>query len=812
MALERIGLGAVMTFDGSQAARAMKAPRDATGRFLKTAQRVPPAMSRFGMAVKRAFTKAKEAARKLGQAAGQMGAAMRGAGMAGLPMTIALGAGIAKAASFEKQMDAVGAITRSSAEDMGRLEVKAKQMGATTVFSATQSGEAMEFMARAGFNTDEIITGLSGVMNAAAADGMDLASAANIVSNTMKGMGLEATDAATGMSNATRVADVLALTSAKTNTDMTMLGEGFKFAGAQAKTLGVPLEETSAALGVISDSGIKGTLAGTSFTNMLVKLSRPTSKAKKMMKDLHIELVKNDDGTLNLTDSIRAFNNGLKTIPDRVTRAATASELFGIRGQKAFAAMGTALDTIIPATGKSKLDTLNEQLKKASGAAAEMAKRRLDNFAGQVTLMKSAMEGFAIETAGQFLGPLADGTKNFTEKLGGVVQVLQLLNGEVFDNEDAVEKFGQTTVDVAKGIQDGVEGFIAVWKKAKATISSVIEQFTGKLGPGATRSMTKIITMTFIVIAAIAPILLAVGMIAFFVTSVLIPGLMAIGTAFMAIGGLISTVFLSPIMIVVAAALVIWYFFRDEILAGFNTFMEAAGPAFDFIRDKVMEFVTFAVDGIKELWQGFSQAMAFMKPLASVVFKAIGWIAGKVFQGIALVIGGLVDVAKPVFTVFKNIAKFLIEDIANGIVSVVKSIIWLADAINFDVPNELREFADQGTFRITTDKPPVVDVEGGPADAAKDAAKERANLAKGVTDQAAAQKQAAATPPTVQANIDLTDKRKLDINNKMCVDGREMSVASARHKTEVSERSGFKAKRWQQRFMLEQGAAPAGGG
>ena len=176
MAFERIGLGGILRFDEKQALSGMR--RAQAG-----------------------FARLQGSARKLGAGLAMMGDGMRNAGMALLPVTAGLGFGAVKAAKFEKQMSGVGAITRSSADDLAALTNEAKKQGVESVFSAQQSAEAMEFMGRAGFDTKEIIDGLGGVMAAAAADGITLATSSDIVARVVKGMGLE-------IKEASHVADV----------------------------------------------------------------------------------------------------------------------------------------------------------------------------------------------------------------------------------------------------------------------------------------------------------------------------------------------------------------------------------------------------------------------------------------------------------------------------------------------------------------------------------------------------------------------------------------------------------------------------
>lgn len=191
MSLERVGLGAVVTMDSSQLVASSARARDAMGRFVQGANQAPPAMGRVGRSVSQVSQQMSNAARQIAQGAGQLGQGVRNAAMAMLPLTLGLVGAASQAASFEQQMSAVGAVNQSSAADMLRMSNEAKRMGATTVFTATEAGQAMEFMGRAGANVDQIIGGLAGVMNAAAADGIDLSAATDVIAQTTNIMGRE---------------------------------------------------------------------------------------------------------------------------------------------------------------------------------------------------------------------------------------------------------------------------------------------------------------------------------------------------------------------------------------------------------------------------------------------------------------------------------------------------------------------------------------------------------------------------------------------------------------------------------------------
>lgn len=803
MALERIGLGGVFTFDGSQGVRGLKAVQEAarqTGTVFKS----------------------------IGAATAKLGMAVGGIGLAATPLTAALGFGIGQAADFEKQMSAVSAITGSSAADMERLEFVAKKMGATTVFSASQSAQAMEFMGRAGFNTEEIISGLSGVMNAAAADGMELAQAADVISNVLKGMGLEANQAG-------RAADVLALTSARTNTNIGALGESFSYAAAQAKTMGIDLETTSAALGVISDAGIKGSAAGTSFSNMLVKLSKPSTNATKLMKKLGVQLAKNEDGSLNLIETTRRFNDALKTMPDLTERAAAASEIFGIRGQKAFNAMATAMDA-------GKLESLTQQLMNADGAAKEMAEKRLNNLHGQITLLKSAIEGFNIETFSQLLEPLTKNTKGIVQFVSDIASALLALNSEAPEAKASLGEVGSTALAIAKGVKEGITAVGEAWSTVRQKLTDFIKMFTGGVDSDMTQSIAKFATIFAVVLGAIAPVLIAIGGLVFFITTVVVPAFAAIGTVIGAVAALITGSFVLPIVAAIGVAVLAWRYGSDQIKSFvssavefgkvawstlstrfneiFGGFIETASRVFSFIVENAAVFAKEVWGWFKFLGEMFMQVADFISPLAKGLFSIIAFLGKQAFEGIVFVMkkmavfganaleglgvafGALLSTAKPVMAFLKNIAKFIIEDIVDSIVTFTKMIVKLADAVNIDVSKGIREFANQGKFRF------VSEATSEPAKIAKDATESRAKLAKTTADVAANQKAVAAEKPELKATVEMNDHRKLDIKSCLQVDGKEMSVATARHKTELSERAGFKSKRWQQRFALEQGAEP----
>jgi TP901 family phage tail tape measure protein len=319
---------------------------------------------------------------------------------------------------------------------LASLRKEAQHQGVISVFSATESAQAMEFLARAGAKPKEIIAGLGGVMAAAAADGIELATASDIVSQVVKGMGMQ-------WSEASHVADVLALTSAKANTNITALGESFTYGVSQAKSMGITVEETAAVFGKLADAGLKGSLGGTAFTNMLLKLAKPTSEGRALLKRWGIELNKKDGTLRKIGDIVGDVQGKIGKLGTATQKAEAAATIFGIRGARAYNALATS--------GVKALKTLEKELIASSfgiGAAQEMADKRLDNFLGAFKLFASSVEAVSIEFFGPLLGSFKEGTQDLTNNLNKVIGAVQGLR-EV-ENAAAVAsvKFSKQT---AKG-------------------------------------------------------------------------------------------------------------------------------------------------------------------------------------------------------------------------------------------------------------------------------------------------------------------------------------------------------------------------
>lgn len=218
-------------------------------------------------------------------------------------------AAVAVGAPFEAQMSSVQAITMATDQELAALTEKAKEMGATTAFSATEAGEAMEYMAMAGWKTEQMIDGIDGIMNLAAASGEDLATTSDIVTDALTAFGMQAAESA-------RFADILAAASSNANTNVSMLGESFKYCAPLAGSLGFSAEDTAIALSLMANSGVKASMAGTSFRSAITNLVKPTDNMAAMMDRLGISVTKENGDMKTLKEIMDMLRETMKSMTE----------------------------------------------------------------------------------------------------------------------------------------------------------------------------------------------------------------------------------------------------------------------------------------------------------------------------------------------------------------------------------------------------------------------------------------------------------------------------------------------------------------
>ena len=408
-----------------------------------------------------ANTKINEVSQKAGLLATTVGTKMQSAGdkISGIggkmkPATVAI-AGIGTAAvktytSFESKMSNVQAISGATGDDLIKLSDKAKEMGAKTKFSASESADALSYMAMAGWKTDDMLNGLEGVMNLAAASGEDLASTSDIVTDALTAFGMSANES-------THFADILATTSSNANTNVSLMGETFKYVAPVAGSLGYKAEDVATAVGLMANSGIKASQAGTSLRSLLTNLAKPSDTVEASMKRLGLSLT-DSSGKMKpmsqLTEELRDKFSGL-TAEQKAQEAASLAGKTGMSG----------LLAIVNASDKD-YKKLTKSIDECDGSSKKMADTMINNLSGQITILKSQLEGVAIQI-GEIVVPKI---KEFVTHIQGLV-----------DKFSKLDRGTQTTIVKIAGIVAAIAPVLLTVGKLSSGIGKIITLF-GRIG------------------------------------------------------------------------------------------------------------------------------------------------------------------------------------------------------------------------------------------------------------------------------------------------------------------------------------------
>jgi TP901 family phage tail tape measure protein len=352
----------------------------------------------------------------LGKSIGTVGLAAAGLAAAGVAAaTAAVGAfgvsAVNVAGNFEQAMANVGAISGATDDELAALTQTARDLGASTSFSATEAAEGMQFLAMAGFDVADSIAAMPGLLGLAAATQMDLGRAADITSNIMSGFGIAAEESG-------RVADILAYTASNANTDVLQLGEAMKYAAPVAASLGISIEDTATAIAVMADSGIQGSMAGTAIRGAFLRLASPAKDATKLMEDLGIKVFDAQGSMLPLPEVIANMNRGMGNMSDQ-QRAAALQTLVGTEAMGGFLALLNA--------GPEALAEFSGAVAESGGTAQTMAEKQLATYQGRLKLLSSAFESLQITVGTAMLPALTKGVELLTSGVGVVDQWAQSL-------------------------------------------------------------------------------------------------------------------------------------------------------------------------------------------------------------------------------------------------------------------------------------------------------------------------------------------------------------------------------------------------
>ena len=368
------------------------------------------------------------------------GDSVTGVGQKIMPASLAVAglgtAAVKTAADFDESMSKVAAVSGATGDDLDALREKAREMGAKTKFSASEAADAMNYMAMAGWKTEDMLSGIEGIMNLAAASGEDLAATSDIVTDALTAFGLSAQDSG-------HFADILAAASSNANTNVSMMGETFKYCAPIAGALGFSAEDTAQAIGLMANAGIKGSQAGTALRTIMNNLTGEIKLSGKALGDVTIATT-NADGSMRDLSDILADCRGAFSQLSESEQAAAAEALVGKNAMSGFLALMNAgegdiekLSSAIDSCSDTFVKTVDgaiipmsqaleegiDWVEEYNGVAEQMAAVMQDNLGGQLTILKSQLQELAI-SFGEMLMPairaIVSKIQVFVDKLNGM--------------------------------------------------------------------------------------------------------------------------------------------------------------------------------------------------------------------------------------------------------------------------------------------------------------------------------------------------------------------------------------------------------
>lgn len=577
------------------------------------------------------------------------------AGIAGLGA-----AAVKTAADFDSAMSQVAAISGAAGDEFDALREKAREMGEKTKFSASEAAEAMTYMAMAGWKTQDMLDGIDGIMDLAAASGEELGSVSDIVTDALTAFGLSAADAG-------HFADVLAAASNSANTNVSMLGGSFKYVAPVAGALGYSIEDVSVALGLMANSGIKAEQGGTALRSMLSRLAKPTKEVDKAFLQLGISA---SDALVNADGSMKPLSETMDILREKMSglsEAEQANVAAGIAGQEAM----SGLLAIVNASA-SDYDSLRAAIAGADGTAEKMAGTMQDNLSGQLTILKSQLEELAI-SFGDLLMPL----------IRDVVTAIQGFVDKLNSMDDSSRKVILTVAAIAAAIGPLLVG-VGKTMSAIGSIMTGIVKLHGALG------VLKVsIANGYGIFGKFAEAIKGIGSLAASagqgIAAFAASAVQGISGAFSAVGSFLAANPIVLIVAAVAAAVAAIAVYGDEIQALLQKlddwlqgvfakdWTEVFGPV---LGEQLNGF--FA--SVKNIWDSIKQVFDGVIDFIRGVFTG-DW--QRAWEGVKEIFQGT-------FNAFASIAKVPINSVIallNGAINGINMMIDALNSISFKIPD-----------------------------------------------------------------------------------------------------------------------------
>jgi TP901 family phage tail tape measure protein len=540
---------------------------------------------------------------------------------------------------FDAAMSKVQAVSGATASQMELLTAKAREMGETTKFSASESAEALNYMAMAGWKTDQMLNGLSGIMNLAAASGEDLGTTSDIVTDALTAFNMTADESG-------RFADILAAAASNANTNVAMMGESFKYVAPVAGAMGYSAEDVAVALGLMANAGIKADMAGTSLRNMMQRMAKPTKESQAAMDRLGISLQDSEGNMLS-------FRQIMDTLRDSMVDINMSLEDYNF--QLDLLDTGLANGSITQKKYDAALEELNKQAFGAEGAEQARAAAMLGGtraMAGLLAISNASIDDYekltaAIDDSSQAFAKLADGSVvPLNEALANGQEVIEQYNG-------SAEAMAAVMLDNLPGqitlLKSALEGFaISIGNILMPKIRELVKRAQELLDTFNALSDDEKMQIIKIagIAAAVGPVLLIVGKLTAAIGSIMkmapvISGaLKAVGVA---VGGISAPVLavVAAIGVLVATFATLWKNneeFRNGMRATWNGMKESFNGFISAIQERmpaIQEAFDNIISVVKPLWEAYCKMLA---PTFQAAFDTIKLILDALFNAIVSVI------------------------------------------------------------------------------------------------------------------------------------------------------------------------------
>ncbi len=546
-----------------------------------------------------------------------VGSSIESAGKKIMPVSAAVtGLGVASvktAADFESAMSKVAAVSGASAGEIEALSKKAREMGASTKFSASEAAEAMNYMAMAGWKTEDMLGGIEGVMNLAAASGEDLATTSDIVTDALTAFGLTASDSG-------HFADVLAAASSNANTNVSMMGETFKYCAPIAGALGFSVEDTAEAIGLMANAGIKSSQAGTSLRTIMNNLSGEVKICGASIGEVTVATTNADGSMRDLSDILADCRTAFSGLSES-EKAAAAESLVGKNAMSGFLALMNA--------GEADINKLSGAIANCDGRAQEMADTMNNNLEGQLTILKSQLQELAIS-------------------------------------------FGEILLPAVKKIVGGLQGFIDMLNSLPPGVKETVVTvglIVAALGP--------VLIIVGKVISAVGTIMTIVPKLAGVIN--VVKGAFAALNATMLANPIVLII--AAIAALVAAFIYLWNTneeFRQFWINLWEDIKEIAVAVWEGLK----EFFKAAWEAIKGIFTAAFEVIKTVvttyfnlyKTIIETVFNVIKTIITTVWEAVKGIFTTAFEVIRTIVTTYFNIYKTIIETVVNVIKTVIENV------------------------------------------------------------------------------------------------------------------------------------------